>query len=358
LNHFQVTTEAVILHERGLLDFERAYLGEIHAALGPPVPRAARDAAVAYARNLLEHGFPVIFDNTHLAHVTGIAPKILGTIATFPERFYSTFRIPKRRGGSRVIAAPSPVLKQIQHWLQRHVTSNLWTHPACHGFVRGRSIVTNAREHVGTPLVWKVDLLDFFGSVQRLTVFRMARRMGYSRQVAETMTALTTLDGSLPQGAPTSPDFANFAAYFLDVRLSRLTQSIGATYTRYADDLTFSGAAVGDPQARRLVEHIIRSENFSFNDEKERFLVPSHRQTVTGIVVNEKANWPRDRRRWLRQEVHYLERFGVDSHLERRGSARARYKEFIYGHVYALNTVRPTEARDLLARLDRVDWPY
>jgi RNA-directed DNA polymerase len=151
---------------------------------------------------------------------------------------------------------------------------------------------------------------------------------------------------------------ANFAAYDLDGRLEWITRRHELRYTRYADDLTFSGTRARRAPVKRQIERVIRDAGFVPNERKGRYLHPHHRQAVTGIVVNEKLNWPRARRRWIRQEVHYLELFGVDDHLQRRGVDRTRYKEFIYGHVYALNAVRPEEAQGYLRRLETIEWPY
>jgi RNA-directed DNA polymerase len=346
------------LFVQGLRNYEIEYLNQVRARVNDAQSAELADAAVKYARNLMEHGLPVIFDAGHLSYVTGISPQVFGYVASSPGAFYSSFRITKRGGGSRLIEAPTPALKTIQHWLQRHLTSKLWTHPAAHGFVRGRSIATNAAPHVGSRLVLKIDLRDFFESIDRTRIYRVFRRAGYTKTVAGVLTTLTTKDGALPQGAPTSPDLANHVAYLLDVRLSALAQKNRMIYTRYADDLTFSGHGAEIPSVRRVIEHIIRSQSFSPQDKKERFMRPNQRQSVTGITVNEKLNWPRDRRRWLRQEVYYLRKHGAAGHSAHRGYARANYKEFIYGHVYALNIVRPDEAGRLLDALDSVAWDY
>jgi RNA-directed DNA polymerase len=343
---------------QGLRQYEVSYLDQVRVRLEESADAQTAASAVVYARNLMERGFPPIFDAGHLAYVTAVEPEILGYVAAFPETFYSSFRIAKRGGGSRVIDAPTPALKRVQHWVQRHVTSNLWSHEAAHGFVRERSIVTNAEPHMGKQLVLKIDLRDFFGTIKREQVYRIFRRVGYTRDVAGLLTSLTTRDGRLPQGAPTSPDLANHTAYALDARLSGLALRNNMAYTRYADDLTFSGPGAERPRVRRVIERIIRSQGFSPQDKKEKFLRPSDRQSVTGITVNEKLSWPRDRRRWLRQEIYYLRKHGPAEHLKRRGCTRASYKEFIYGHAYALNSVQPDEARRLLEELDSVDWNY
>jgi RNA-directed DNA polymerase len=200
-------------------------------------------------------------------------------------------------------------------------------------------------------MIIKLDIRDFFGSVRRVTVFTIFS-IGYSRRVANMLSDICMLGVGLPQGAPTSPALANLAALGLDIRLSAFAKRHGFEYTRYADDITVSGRGVDQSRRKRTIEAIMLDAGFAPNEAKLRFLGPSMRQSVTGIVVNDKLNWSRDRRRWLRQQIHYLERFGVDDHVSRIGSARAGFKEFIYGHVYALLSVRPDEASEHLAALD------
>lgn len=333
------------------------YLEQVRRGLAE-IPEVPRERAVEYATTIMRNGFPVLFDENHLAWVTGVPANLIGSIAEHPRHYYSSFRIPKRSGGSRLIDSPTPALMAVQDWIRAEITSRFDISPACHGFVAGRSIVTNASQHVGAPVVLKLDIVNFFGSVKRRRVYRMFRRIGYSKPVASLLAALTTFEGSLPQGAPTSPDLANAAAFRLDLRLSGFCRRRGISYTRYADDLTFSGAAVAGRKPKRTIDSIIRAEFFTPDETKARYLQPDQRQSVTGIVVNAKLNWPRDRRRWLRQEVYYLAKHGPTEHLHRRGVTAARYKEFIYGHVYALNSVRPEEAKALLHRLDEVEWAY
>jgi hypothetical protein len=204
----------------------------------------------------------------------------------------------------------------------------------------------------------KYDAKDFFGSVEETVVFRIFRRIGYTRLVAHLLARLTTLGGTLPQGAPTSPDLANAAAYRLDARLSGLSARHAVAYTRYADDLTFSGTGVASSKFRRAVEHIMRDSGFSPNEKKTVFLGQSDQQRVTGVVVNDRAGWPRVTRRWLRQEVYYLTKYGVEEHVRRRGYEHAAYKEFLYGHLYALRQLHTVEADQALGKLSAVAWPY
>lgn len=337
---------------------EIIYLDAVAAHLKAIGKAERADIYHAYANRLLDSGLPVIFSSEHLAHVVGVPWIELIRLLTDRASNYSTFRISKRRGGSRVIEAPAHTLKHIQRYVRRNVTSRMTPSDNAHGFRRGRSIITNARPHVGASLVVRYDIANFFGSVKEDVVRAQFKRAGYSGAVAETLTQICTLRGTLPQGAPTSPDLANLAAIRLDQRLQGLAEKRGFVYTRYADDLTFSGSGTEEAAVRRAIEYIIRDSGFAPNEAKTAYISRGAQQRVTGLVVNEKLNWPRDTRRWLRQELYYLEKHGQDQHAKRRGYQRARYREFIYGHVYALFAVRPDEALGYLERLDRVSWAY
>lgn len=263
------------------------------------------------------------------------------------------------------------MLKQVQAYLRRAITSRMSVSDQAHGFRTGRSIVTNARPHIGSELLLKLDLKDFFGTVDRDRVADLFGGLGYAPSVVALLADVCTLDGSLPQGAPTSPDLANAAALEMDHALQELTATHAITYTRYADDMTFSGPDVRHARVRDNIKRLVGDHGFVLNTDKTALVSRAGQQRVTGIVVNEKLNWPRDLRRWLRTEIHNLERLGLDAHLRRQtqfhgdysGSrhgaprTRANYRDYIYGHVYALNSARPDEATGYLARLDVLPWP-
>jgi RNA-directed DNA polymerase len=132
----------------------------------------------------------------------------------------------------------------------------------------------------------------------------------------------------------------------------------GARYSRYADDLTFSGprTVIHGSRFKRTVEAILRDEGFPPQETKTRYMNRTESQRVTGLVVNEGTNAPRERRRWLRQEIYYLEKFGLVEHLARRRSDKSNYRSYIYGHVVSLFASNPREASGYLARLDQLPW--
>ena len=223
---------------------------------------------------------------------------------------YREFAIPKRAGGTRKIQAPEPTLRLLQQRIHRRVLGRLKSHPCATGFEKGHSIVTNALHHAGRVVVVRMDLRDFFTTTRADRVKRYFRKIGWNREAAGLLTRLCTHDGSLPQGAPTSPRLSNLVNYRLDARLAAFADRFGAAYSRYADDLTFSFDA-DQPRAVHRVIRVVRSmvgeEGYAAHGGRKLQVRRRHqRQIVTGLVVNAGINLPRETRRWLRAVEHRL----------------------------------------------------
>ena len=223
---------------------------------------------------------------------------------------YREFRIPKRGGGQRLICAPEPELKALQKKILRRVLGNLPAHVAATGFEKGSSIVHNAACHIGAAVVVRLDVKDFFPSTQGKRVRDYFYRLGWNREASELLTRLCTHGDALPAGAPTSPRLSNLVNYRLDLRLTALADRKGAIYTRYADDLTFSLANDRNGVARQLVhqtKRIAREFGYAIHERRKLRIRRHHQQQlVTGLVVNEKVNVSRSRRRWLRAVEHRI----------------------------------------------------
>lgn len=282
----------------------------------------------------------------------------------------------KRSGGRRLIEIPKPRLKAAQKRILVEILQKIPPHPAVHGFVPGRSIVTNAAPHVGRRVVVRLDLENFYANVRFSRVTAIFRRIGYSREAALWLARLTTsslpmntpfpetdayalapyIRRHLPQGAPTSPALANLAAHSLDVRLAGFAKSFGANYTRYADDLTFSGLESllrALPTFLPLATKIVRSERFKVNVRKRRVIRDNQCQRVTGVVVNGKVNVARtefDRLKailtnCLRQGPQVQNR---DQHDDFAAHLRGRI-----AHVSQLNPHRGEKLRRLF---EQIQW--
>lgn len=223
---------------------------------------------------------------------------------------YRTFTVPKRTGGVRTIAAPAPLLKDLQVRILRRMLSRVCSHSAAHGFERGRSIVTHARMHVGQAVVVRLDIQDFFPNTSAERVFAFYRSIGWKRPAAERLTAWCTWEGGLPQGAPTSPRLANLLNSRLDARLTGLARASRGVYSRYADDLTFSFAEDRARAVKQVVHsahEIVRDEGYRLHTKKKLRIMRRHaRQSVTGLVVNDGVRLPRATRRRLRAIRHHL----------------------------------------------------
>jgi RNA-directed DNA polymerase len=241
-----------------------------------------------------------------LAKRLGMAPEEL--LALRPA--YTEYQLPKRSGGARRIAAPSPELKEAQRKILRRLLSRLPSHPAAQAFERGRSIVANASPHAGKAVVVKMDLQAFFDSISARRVLDYFRRLGWSEKASGLLAFLCTWKGSLPQGAPTSPRLSNLLNHRFDARLEGLARKLKATYTRYADDLTFSFAADDRSSVHTLlrsVKAVAREEGYRLHQKKKLQIRRRHHcQLVTGLVVNAGVKLPRSRRRWLRAVEHHL----------------------------------------------------
>lgn len=221
---------------------------------------------------------------------------------------YTSFRIPKRRGGHRAIHAPAPALKTVQRRILRRVLGRLKAHPAATAYEHGHSIATHAGFHAGRAIVVRMDLREFFTSTKAARVRAFFGRIGWDAAAADRLTELCTHGGSLPQGAPTSPRLSNLLNWELDARLQKLADALGARYSRYADDLTFSLEADDQVRAHSLVRCArlaVEACGYEMHMKKKLHIRRRHqRQVVTGLVVNERARLPRETRRWLRAVEH------------------------------------------------------
>lgn len=268
-----------------------------------------------------------------VAQLLGYKPKSLSYVIYKLPLKYKTFTVPKRSGGVRNICAPCPELKLLQRRLSDGLQS-CWDEintqkkikkPLSHGFRKGASIFTNASIHRGRRFVFNVDIKDFFDSINFGRVYQFFvknKDFALPDDVAKVLAAIACHEGKLPQGSPCSPVISNLIGQILDVRLAQLARKHGCSYSRYADDLTFSTNKKVFPSmiAVSNIDHswslgsalskIINKCGFQLNPEKTRMQYCTSRQEVTGLIVNRRINTRPEYRRLARAMTHRLETTG------------------------------------------------
>lgn len=239
------------------------------------------------------------------------------TFVSTRRNAYRQFHIPKKSGGVRTITAPDGELKDIMLTLAFILSELYIPSPEAMAFVRGRSIVENASQHIGQNYVLNLDLSDFFTSITANMVENNLVKLGISSLVARdiaTICTYPTVTGHhvlnvVPQGAPTSPVISNICAMTLDNRLSGLARRFHLTYTRYADDITFSSnhnVYQKDGEFMKELHRIISECHFTVNPQKTRLQKHGVRQEVTGLIVSENPNVSRKYIKNLRAQIHKI----------------------------------------------------
>ncbi|MCQ2159478.1 MAG: reverse transcriptase family protein [Bacteroidales bacterium] len=286
-----------------------------------------------YVKNLLSKDLPPIFDFHHLCLMLGIKDEVVAAMVSGTESFYRSFSIPKKKGGSRDISAPYPSLKHAQLWIYHNILKKLKTHGCAHGFIPNRSIITNVQTHLPNRILLKIDLKDFFSTIRIEWIIQVFKSLGYEHHVAFYLASLCCCNGSLPQGAPTSPVLSNLTSIHLDRRLFRLAKKYHLAYTRYADDIAFSGNTI-PVKFIEYVKSIIEDCGLEVNNNKVRLYNENGSKILTGICLsNGEARLPREKRRELEKELHYIEKFGLDGHIRHSKIKDAHYLESLIGRV-------------------------
>jgi RNA-directed DNA polymerase len=290
--------------------------------------------------------------------------------------------VTKQSGNIRLIESPKPRLKQLQRKILAQILDHIPPHPAVHGFIKGRSIKTFVAPHTGQNVVLKMDLQDFFPSIRAARIQTIFRTAGYPESVADRLGGICTnavprslwsntsnIDSMhvketrvmysrphLPQGAPTSPALANLCAYRMDCRLDGLARSIGAQYTRYADDLAFSGGNLLEGRAFKFSTHvaaIVHEEGFSVNHRKTRIMRQGVRQYLAGLVANQYPNV-------IRRDVDILKailtnciRFGPES---QNRNSHPHFRLHLEGRISFVQSINPAKGTRLRALFNQIRW--
>lgn len=298
-------------------------------------------------------------------------------------RHYNYRILDKQNGNIRLIEVPKPRLKQLQRQILARILERIPPHPSVHGFVKRRSIKTFVAPHVGQTIVLRMDLRDFFPSFPAARIQTLFRTMGYPEPVADLLGGICTnavprdawnkpgLDVDpwrwrearilyskphLPQGAPTSPALANLCAYRVDCRLAGLAKSVGAEYTRYSDDLAFSGGEAFERRIERFATHVaavLIEEGFTVHYRKTRVMRQGVRQHLVGLVTNQHVNIMRPDFDRLKATLTNCVRLGPES---QNRHAHPDLRLHLEGRVGFVEMINPSRGKRLRAIFNLVKW--
>jgi RNA-directed DNA polymerase len=300
--------------------------------------------------------------------------------ANSPQLQHYHYRLfAKKSGAVRLIESPKDFLKKLQRQVLADILDRVPAHAAAHGFVKGRSIRTFAAPHAGQATLLRLDLKNFFPSIRRARVQSVFRTLGYPEPVADLLGGLCTNiapravfravssealaemralyeQTHLPQGAPTSPALANICVYRMDCRFAGLARSSGGIYTRYADDLAFSGTGPFERGIERFAAHvaaIAQDEGFAINHRKTRIMRRGVRQHLAGLVVNETVNVPRAEFDRLKAILTNCIRNGPAA--ENRENI-PHFRSHLQGRIAFVSMVQPGRGAKLRNLFDSIDW--
>ncbi len=297
-----------------------------------------------YAKKLFEKNIPIIYDQEHFCKLVGYQYELLLKISNCQEKFYRKFSIPKKNGEKRMILEPLPTLKDIQKWILVNILDKIKVHPTSKAYLKGHSIKDNAKFHKNQNKVLNLDIKNFFGTITEKKVYNLFKGFGYNKQVSTLLTQLCCIDGVLPQGAPTSPMISNLVFKVLDYRVFGFCKKNTIRYSRYADDMTFSGENLPDGIIS-FIRKILLENDFDLNDKKTKIRLRHQRQEVTGIVVNEKLQAKREYRRLIRQQIYYIKRFGIREQAKKNGfDSEKKFLRNLLGKTNFVIFINPKDA--------------
>lgn len=239
----------------------------------------------------------------------------LYTISNNKEKNYQTFKIKKRNGKTRTIYEPNTNLKIIQKNILHNILEDRYISKHAKAYKKGISLKDNARIHTNKDMVLKLDIKDFFNNITFMQVYCTCFPEKYfPKSIGTLLTNLCTYQDKLPQGAPTSSYISNIVMLDFDIKIGEYCKENNISYTRYCDDMTFSGN-FSKKEIINLVESELNKLGLSLNKEKITLITKKSRQVVTGIVVNEKMQVNKDYRKNIRKDVFFIKKYGLPSHM-------------------------------------------
>lgn len=333
-----------------------------------------------YADNLIQKNLPVIFSLQHFSLFVGIDFIKLQSIIRNRENHYTYYLIKKKRGGFRRIIAPHSNIKYLQSWIKVNIIDKIEVNKSATGFVKKKSILDNALIHENQDVILNIDLSNFFESITERRVYGIFKSIGYAPNLAVEFARICTASISeyrfrnlsdeekpffedfynakealLIQGAPTSPGISNIICRKLDIRLSKLSNKLGASYSRYADDITFSGTNDKLPNVS-ILKKILENEGFKINWDKVGRYKTGQRQIVTGLLVDKKVRVPKKFKKDIYRHLYFCKKYGASSHFQKIKPDKGYRKEWILGKILFIHAIEPNEAKKMMEIVEQINW--
>lgn len=294
-----------------------------------------------YIKAVIAKDLPVIIGINHLASLMQLDAGTLKSMVASSHSFYHSFTIPKRKGGTRQIDAPYPSMIRAQQWIYREILSKIDINPSATGFIPHHSIKDNASAHLCQKCLLMLDLKDFFPSIKWHKIYAVFSHLGYPKNISQYLTSLCCLHGHAPQGAVTSPALSNVIARRLDARIAGVAKAYKVNYTRYADDMAFSGERISR-RFQSFINQIVEEDGFKINQKKTRFIKGKHQKIVTGISISaDKLTVPKSKRREIRQHVYYIKKYGLAEHQKKIGNNDPIFLERLIGYLHFWHSIEP-----------------
>ena len=256
-------------------------------------------------------------------------------------KYYNEFTIKKRNGKDRHILSPYTELKKIQLNILNDLLYDKRQSPYAKAYIKEVGLVDNAKTHIGYKYIVKLDISNFFENVSYVDVYNIFKEYGFSNRICGLLAHLTTYDDYLPQGAPTSPCLSNLVLRDFDYKVGRWCKDKNINYTRYSDDMTFSMNEY-NKDLIRFIRISLYKCGLELNNDKICLIGNSKQQKVTGIVVNNKIQVDSNYRKRIRQELYYINKFGVDNHIKRiKITDKEKYLKSLYGRILFVLSIDP-----------------
>ena len=278
----------------------------------------------------------------------GYPAKTLYGLSNNLEKHYHNVFIPKSDGTKRKLSVPDLILKSVQRAIADNILAHYPVSKYATAYKVGSSVQKNARPHVKKEKILKLDIEGFFDNIIYSKVKDIVfYEEKYSEPIRILLTMLCYYRESLPQGAPTSPAITNIMMYDFDEKIGEYCTEKGVSYTRYCDDMTFSGE-FDEKEVIAVVKAELQKLGLFLKNRKTAVINSTKRQTVTGIVVNEKLNITKEYKKKIRQEIYYIEKFGLESHTQRQGIADSvGYLTSLKGRIAFVLQTCPTDSEFL-----------